>query len=150
MLSTAEKRRRVEGFRQRCRELDLVVTFHRQKVYESLLDRVDHPSADAVYERIREEVPQISRASVFRILDRLAEVGLIQRIMTPGSAARYDGNADPHCHLICRICGAIDDWDTDCIEQLDIPDNVPGHFQIEEVTVNFSGICSHCQKQNGR
>src|SRR5690606_34308177 len=81
------KRNRIEHFERICRERRLPVTVQRRTIFEMILDREDHPTADQVYDQVRRRLPSISRTTVYRILDNLVELGLITKICHPGSAA---------------------------------------------------------------
>ena len=70
-------------------------TFQKTAVFEMLQEMHDHPSADRVYERVRERYPNISRSTVYRILNQLAERGAVYKVMMPGAADRFDFNNVP-------------------------------------------------------
>ncbi|MDO5552986.1 MAG: transcriptional repressor [Planctomycetia bacterium] len=134
-------------FPERCHSANLLVTLPRQVVYESLIERTDHPTADMVYKSVHERAPQISRSTVFRILDSFASKGLIFKVMHPGSAARYDGVADGHAHLVCTECGRIYDWLIPSFGLNDVARDLPDGFQVRGLTVCYQGICRQCQIQ---
>lgn len=142
----------LQGFAAKCREVGLSVTIPRQMVYEALRKRKDHPTADMIYNDLRVIAPQISRATVFRILDSLAGCGIVQRVMHPGAVARYDGVAEGHIHLICTRCGRILDWATapfptgSAIASGGEVDDVPEGFQVHGVVVNYYGLCRLCRE----
>ncbi len=119
-------------------------THQRQLVMEAVQELADHPTADQVYARIHEREPHVSRATVYRNLNLLAEQGQILDVKTPG-ADRFDFRTDPHAHLVCRECGAV----------VDVPDPTPpdvdkdvanrtGYVDVSHYTV-FSGLCPACR-----
>ena len=66
-----------------------------------------HPTAEAIYEKARSEIPNISLGTVYRNLDLLYSLGSIRRINLENSTYRYDRAWDNHAHLVCSKCGDI-------------------------------------------
>ena len=82
----------------------------RQAVFEYLKDRKDHPTAEQIYEAVRQNFPNISLGTVYRNLSVLEEQNLIQKIsLENGIGYRYDPNPVPHSHFSCTRCGAVMD-----------------------------------------
>ena len=71
----------------------------------------NHASADEVYACITNDYPNISRATVYRNLDKLAKTGQIKKIEIPGEAERFDHLTHNHYHIKCLQCGQIFDVD---------------------------------------
>ena len=80
----------------------LKVTHQRIVVYQVLLTSKNHPTADQIYDSIKESYPSISLATVYKTLDTLAENQLINKVSTPQGTMRYDArieNHKPHLYL---------------------------------------------------
>ena len=148
-MSDPLRETRLEHFAQVCRERGLPLTVHRRAVFELLLDRNDHPTADQVYAEIRVKLPGISRTSVYRILEMLVTTGMITKVCHPGSAVRFDPKLRQHHHLVCLSCERIIDVEDPRLNRVPMPD-VRGHgFQINDYHVHFRGVCADClRKQN--
>lgn len=142
MISEAQ----LEEFKQKCREQGLALTNQRLAVYQFLAGTDTHPSPDDVYDAVRQKYPALSRMSVYRILDALAQKGIIQKITYAGNKIRYDGNAARHCHFACRICGRVYDIpsELETLSELPIKINPPKDFQIEDFSISLTGICQYC------
>ncbi len=120
-------------------------TYQRQVIYEILKSTDIHPTADWIYERARELIPNISLGTVYRNLKILKEEGLILEL-TDGKQSRFDGRIDSHYHFKCEKCGSIYD-----VESKDVSVNCSIEekgFTIKTVDVQLSGICSSCNGEN--
>jgi Fur family peroxide stress response transcriptional regulator len=129
----------------------LPVTTQRRAVFEAILERTDHPTAEQLYRAVRVQLPQISRMTVHRILGNFVTLGLVTRTCHPGSAARFDPELGQHHHLVCMDCGRIIDVVDTRLNRLPWPDISPREFQIEDYHIHFRGRCGRCQaKGEGR
>jgi Fe2+ or Zn2+ uptake regulation protein len=109
----------------------------------------DHPTADDIHAAVREHIPQISRTTVYRVLDFLVRFGIITKISHTGSVARFDPDTGRHHHLLCLRCGEVIDINGDELDALTIPDRLPEGFQTIDYCISVRGICSSCQKEPG-
>lgn len=123
-------------------------TKQREIVLDAVLTSKDHPSADQVYERIHVDHPHISRATVYRNLNLLAETGKIRHLAMPGSGSdRYDWRLEDHSHLVCKSCGRVMDIDSASDPKADHAiARKYGYHGVHHVLI-FSGICPQCQKK---
>ena len=78
----------------------------RESIINFLTGRTDHPTADAVYQYLRNDLPTISLGTVYRNLNQMAASGRILRLHVDGKTDHYDACTDPHAHLLCTKCGA--------------------------------------------
>ena len=83
-------------------------TRQRQLVLEAV-HRLRHPDAEEVYSEVAREHPHVSKATVYRNLNLLAQQGDIRKVETAEGAARFDGCTETHYHFRCRLCGKIED-----------------------------------------
>ena len=79
------------------------VTRQRRIILEELRKMDSHPTAAKVYEIVRHRLPNISLGTVYRNLNVLDDLGLLQKIQY-GNASHYDGNLQRHYHLKCVQC----------------------------------------------
>lgn len=143
MVSTQELNRRLESFPDQCKASGLKVTRQRQAVYHHLAQVDSHPCPEEVYQYIRPELPGISLATVYKILDLFQRNGFVKRVSTGGQVARYDANIAPHHHLVCSQCGDIRDVASGNlpISHTTAPDPA---FQVSHLEVLFHGLCADC------
>ena len=99
-----------------------------------------HPTADWVYKKTQQYIPNISLGTVYRNLKQLSEMGIIKTIYD-GSVARFDWNTHPHNHLKCVECGRITDIEIDETNTFTekILDN--HSFDVHDIEVTFIGAC---------
>ncbi|MDD4065990.1 MAG: transcriptional repressor [Bacilli bacterium] len=103
-----------------------------------------HPSADEVYAYVHATKPTISRATVYRDLNRLAEEGKIKRVETTSSATRFDYRLDDHYHFKCLGCGKVIDVNQADVKGLPLISDAKG-LTITGFDVVFKGYCLECQ-----
>jgi Fur family ferric uptake transcriptional regulator len=127
------------------RENDLRVTAQRLAVLEAV-GAHPHATADEVADAVREKIGAVSRQAVYDALNSLIEKGLLRRIQPVGSPALYEDRVkDNHHHLICRICGRVDDVDCAVGEApcLSAADDLG--YEIDQADVAYWGRCPECQ-----
>jgi Fur family peroxide stress response transcriptional regulator len=135
---------RVAAFAALCRERGLPLTVQRRAVLEALAARHDHPSADTLYEDLRERLPGLSRTTVYRVLDTLVALGAASRVAHPSGTVRFDPRTERHHHLVCAACGAIRDLDAARVGSLRMPVPAPEGFEIQDYSIHFRGLCAAC------
>ena len=81
----------------------------RESIKTCLMNRTDHPTADALYLSIREEFPNISLGTVYRNLNLLVELGEIISFTCGDGSVHFDYTTSPHYHFVCKSCGHIID-----------------------------------------
>jgi Fur family peroxide stress response transcriptional regulator len=136
---------RLAELERRCASAGIPVTAQRRTVLEVLASRCDHPTVDQIYTAVAERMPDVSRATVYRSLETLDELGLLRRVEHPGSAVRFDGNTTPHHHFLCTRCGAIEDLPLAAVrghEQLAFVG--AGERVAGEIAVSVRGLCGSC------
>jgi len=134
-------------FEETCRERGIRVTPQRLALYEALAADTGHPTAEVLLARLRPQLPSLSPASVYRILDSLEAEGLVRRVSTPDGVSRYDANTGPHQHLVCRVCGKIADVEDDALAGLRLPASNPAGFTAETFDIRIVGVCAPCRSK---
>jgi Fur family transcriptional regulator, peroxide stress response regulator len=122
----------------------LPFTIQRRALLEGFFRRLDHPSAETLYREISASLPGLSRATVYRTLEKLVELGLAERISHPGSEVRYDPKVERHHHLVCDACGSVSDYEARKLDHLPLPDT--RDFEVSGYTVQFRGLCAACRR----
>jgi len=76
-------------------------TSQRRHVYDVVLQKLDHPTAEDVFIRAKRQMPDISHATVYNCLDALVQCGLVRQVQLERGATRYCPNMEEHCHYYC-------------------------------------------------
>jgi Fur family peroxide stress response transcriptional regulator len=87
-------------------------TPQREAVYDHLCRAAGHPTAEDVFHRVKETIPAISLATVYKALEALTASGLAAKLAGVDGSARYDARRDHHYHLRCLRTGAVEDLPT--------------------------------------
>jgi len=136
----------IDGVAQLLREHGLQVTAQRLAVLKAVA-ALPHATADELVDEVRGHIGSVSRQAVYDALGTMADRGLVRRIQPARSPARWEGRAaDNHHHIVCRVCGAIEDVDcavgsAPCLE----PSNDHG-YAVDEAEVIYWGRCRACQE----
>lgn len=138
---------RLDALRAGFAKLGVPLTVQRRGVYEVLLERDDHPTADEVHAAVEERLPGVSKATVYRTLDTLVEIGLAERVGHPGSSTRYDAHMERHHHLVCDACGSITDVHSPSLDQIRLPSVSTTGFVVRDFSVHIRGVCERCAAQ---
>jgi Fur family ferric uptake transcriptional regulator len=123
-------------------------TRQRQVILEELQAVTSHPTAVQLHKLVQRRLPRVSLGTVYRNLDLLARLGLIEKKEHSGGEARFDANTAPHDHLRCMYCGRVDDVMS---PPLDLPrpeeDDLRG-YQLIGHRLEFIGICPRCRQSS--
>lgn len=122
------------------------ITPQRIAIVKILAKSVDHPSAEAIYEQLKENFPTMSLATVYRNLCVIKSLDEVLELGFPDGSNRYDGKKPyPHPHIICIKCGKIVDPDLDSLDDMKNEVARETRFKILNHRLDFFGICSDCQ-----
>lgn len=117
------------------------LTHQRLKVLEYLSNSTKHPTVEEIYKELKQEVPSLSKTTIYNTLNYLAELNLVKVLAIDDNEAHFDAVTETHGHFKCDSCGEIYDFDIQIdscnIENLD-------NFKINEKVVYFKGTCPRC------
>jgi Fur family peroxide stress response transcriptional regulator len=128
-----------------CRRHHLKITPQRTAVFEALLTlQKNHPSADMMFQEVREKIPCISYDTVNRILLKFAEIGLVGVVEGQGGPRRFDQDTENHHHFHCIRCARIFDFLSPDCDDIRAPGEIERKFRILSKRVVLTGICDIC------
>jgi Fe2+ or Zn2+ uptake regulation protein len=132
-------------FTERLATLGRRLTPQRQRVYAVLLGQRDHPTAEEVFLRAKQRMPEISLATVYNSLDALVECGLVKQVNLDRAATRYCPNMQEHGHFYCERCGGVFDVHWPAGRGVG-PVAVPRGFKPAQVEISIRGLCAACTR----
>lgn len=119
----------------------------RELILNAVRDNTVHPTADYIYDYLKKDNPNLSLGTVYRNLSQLVNHGFIQKVSIPGFPDRFDGNISEHNHMICEICGNIQDIQCDTLRNIPIVISDELDLEITSCNVILQGICKNCKNK---
>lgn len=119
----------------------------RERILELLQSTGVHPTADWIYERLKDEFPHLSMGTIYRNLSILIDQGLISKIDFGSTFDRFDANIDEHYHFICEKCGAIIDLQVPVDHSLEKKLADKTQLTVKSHRIEFFGLCEECRKK---
>lgn len=119
-------------------------TKQRREVYDAVMNRCDHPSADDIYFQLRATDDKISKGTVYRNLNILSDNEEITHVKVPNGSDRFDRRLDNHIHIICLECGKVIDAPIEYVSEYDSEVEKQTGFSIRRHRTVFEGFCPAC------
>jgi len=127
------------GLAQKLADSGLRSTPQRELVYEVLLTKRDHPTADEVFARVKPELPGISLATVYNCLETLVQCDLVRAVNFERGPTRYCPNLRPHAHFHDEATGQTHDIDLPPVLFAKLRAELPAGFDANAVEITFRG-----------
>ena len=108
-----------------------------------------HPSAEMVYADLKQQIPDLSLATVYRNLSLFKDQGMAISVGNVKGVERFDGNTCPHVHFFCMDCGAVVD-----LPKMDVPQQLMTTAAqqiggaVDQCQMTFTGLCGECLLRN--
>jgi Fur family peroxide stress response transcriptional regulator len=134
-------------FREMCASHGIGVTHQRQVLYEVMREMAGHPSPEEVYVRMRERMPSISLATVYKNIHLFVESGIFRKMSLHHGTVRVEMNEEAHHHLVCSKCKSIADVAERELALGPRQERLAGGFLVERYAVDVIGVCAACQAQ---
>lgn len=116
----------------------------REAIVRMLAGTDTHPTAEEIHAAVKQTLPNVSLATVYRNLKLLAEAEEILVLHTEDNKEHYDGNTFPHAHLYCGECGKVTDVMLDVNQIAALRSIRP----LDEFELNYYGVCECCKNKN--
>ena len=119
----------------------------RMAIMDYLLNHRTHPSIDEIYMALCDDIPTLSKTTVYNTLKLFVEHGAAQMLTIDEKNACYDADTSLHAHFLCKKCNKIFDLPAPAAEELARQMNENG-FQMEEAHYYYRGLCPKCKQLN--
>ena len=136
------------------REKGLKVTSQRLMVLNILSTHGDeHLTVEEIYDLAKEESPEIELATIYRTVQVLLELHVIEKVTFDDGFARYElngeetGSGHRHHHAICTQCGKVYSLETDLLDTLEKQVFKSLGFEVTDHEVKLYGLCSACRRK---
>ena len=143
-----------ERFKEILRKKGLKVTAQRRLVFEAVAAHPgEHLTAEEIYGLVRDQYPEIGLATVYRTVQMLVDLQVIDKVSFGDGLARYelavedDGNHHHHHHAICQNCGEVLSFEEDLLDTLEQAVYEATGFQVTDHEVKLYGYCKKCAEK---
>ena len=144
-----------ENFKEILKSHGLKVTNQRVLLLEALSKhKGEHLTPEEIYEIVKEEHPEIGLATVYRTIQLLCQLELVEKVVLVDGIVRYEmaerdrGRAHHHHHNICLDCGNVESFEDDLLENLESAIAKKTGFEIVNHEVKFYGYCNKCKEKH--
>jgi|Deesub1362A_J573_1020465.scaffolds.fasta_scaffold00011_74 Fur family peroxide stress response transcriptional regulator len=128
---------------ERLKKANFKLTPQRMAIIETLIGNKTHPSADAIYDKIKKKFPMISYSTIYNTLRILIDLGELRELSIKENKINYDPNTEPHHHFLCEKCNRI----IDIFQEINFKSEHINTHKIRNYEIYFYGICSDCLKR---
>lgn len=124
-------------------------TRQRRLVLKTLRDTRSHPTAEWIFARVREQLPNVSLGTIYRNLNVLKQEGVVREIRSAGRSTRWDADLSPHGHFVCTACGEIRDVTGLPLHDWRSLKDMVG-CEVAAQQTEFYGLCPPCVRRESR
>ncbi|MEN4100733.1 MAG: Fur family transcriptional regulator [Anaerolineaceae bacterium] len=136
---------------RRMKERGHRLTPQRLAVLKILMVSNEHLSADQIHQRVLQDFPMTSLATVYKTVNLLKDMGELLELEFGSHSSRYDGSRPyPHPHLVCVSCQAILDPLIDSVHAIAEQAAMMYDYKMVGHRLDIFGICPNCQEQASR
>lgn len=144
---------RMDQIKQQLHTENFKLTPQREATLRVLLENEEaHLSAEEIFMLVKQKAPDIGLATVYRTLDLLCDLKIIEKLNFGDGVARYEFRSEDHPHhhhhLICLKCGSLFEIE-DLLDDLEERVERDHKFKIVDHRVSFLGYCSSCLAKEG-
>lgn len=112
------------------------LTPQKRAIYELLASSTSHPTAEELYEQVRQQFPNISLATVYDNVKKFQRLGLCREIYDNNGVTRFDANMHTHHHLLDSSTGTIHDVYVAPSEAIPLPEGIDP-AAIKEIRITY-------------
>ena len=146
--------KRIERIKEALHDARYKLTPQREVTVRVLLENESsHLSAEDVFMKVKDKYPEIGLATVYRTLELLNELNVLDKVNFGDGVARYDlrkeGAKHFHHHLICTNCGSVEEIEEDLLPEVEKIIAKDFNFIVVDHRLTFHGICRNCQEKDG-
>lgn len=126
------------------------ITTPRREILAALLRAGDHATVEDVAVLVQERAPEVHLSTVYRTLDSLTELGVVEHVHFAHGAAAYHLAPTDHRHLVCESCGTVIDVPADLLDEVSRTVDERYGFELRAHHFGLSGRCARCRAELSR
>jgi len=115
-------------------------SYQRLKIYSCLMGTKSHPTAYTIFEKLKEEIPSLSKTTVYNVLKLLVDKGLVKAVRIEDHELRFDAEVREHGHFKCSVCGEV----SDVFLNQELMQLIEQRNKVTEIQFNITGVCEKC------
>ena len=132
----------IENTTEYLKKHEVKPSFQRLRIFDYLNEKHNHPTVDNIYKELVNEIPTLSKTTVYNTLKLFTSKGIAQIINIEDNETRYDADTSTHGHFKCLNCNKIYDFSLDNLD-INIPD-LDG-FENKQTHLYIKGKCPNCK-----
>jgi Fe2+ or Zn2+ uptake regulation protein len=121
------------------------VTSQRLLIHRFVREHRGHLTAEQVLAGVADALPGTALPTVYATLELFEELGLVRRLQTGGGTMVFDPRTEPHHHVTCRRCGAVEDVQAAVELDAVLRRARRAGFDAEHAQVVVTGLCGDCR-----
>jgi len=130
----------LKDYKDILKEHGISPSYQRLKIYTCLMGTKSHPTAYTIFEKLKEEIPSLSKTTVYNVLKLLSEKGLINEVRIEDHELRFDAEVREHGHFKCSVCGEV----SDVFLNQELKQLIEQRNKVTEIQFNITGVCEAC------
>jgi Fur family ferric uptake transcriptional regulator len=124
-------------------------TNQRALILDVIHEGQGHLDADEVYRRARKKRPRLSLSTVYRTLQTLKRLGLVEEVHLDEAHHHYEiKSSTEHHHLVCLGCGKVVEFECSMSQKMKEEVSREKGFQVINTEVRMTGYCPSCRQDN--
>ncbi|HBY96085.1 MAG TPA: transcriptional repressor [Chloroflexi bacterium] len=121
------------------------LTPQRMMILEAVYHLGGHVTAEQILAYVQRRHPYVDLSTVYRTIDLLTGLGVVQAFDVSGGASQYELAAEPHHHLVCRVCGSVEPLADYHLRELSAHLLKEHGFQADLDHLAITGLCAACR-----
>ncbi len=135
----------IQGYIEKLKQNNIRMTSQRIAILEFLATDGNHPTANEIYQALKDKNPNMSIATVYNNLLFFKKAGILKEIPFGEGSNRYDLTDTKHYHAVCENCGKVVDFDYQELEKINTIVENQINFKVLDHNFKVTGLCENCK-----
>ena len=135
----------IQGYIEKLKKNNIRMTSQRIAILEFLATDGNHPTANEIYQALKDKNPNMSIATIYNNLLFFKKAGILKEIPFGEGSNRYDLTDTKHYHAVCENCGKVVDFDYQELEKINNFVENQINFKVLDHNFKVTGLCENCK-----